>query len=115
MPRSSMTKEELTLNIKVLANANKITGLSNSERKAAKKLATQLRREYRSQNASSGARGSIAHKKPVRLNSSYIVRLINKYPNAGWAELSRKAYSDGYPYEAGAIRNHVRNVLGINR
>ncbi len=105
-----LSGEELSLSIKVLANADDIRNLSTSEKQFAKKLASCLRKEFKKYYYQ-----PVAYKAPVQINSFYIKRLVEQNPDAGWAELSRKAYKDGYPYEAGTIRNHVIRVLKLQK
>ena len=111
-----MNREEMQLVIKVVANAQDIIGITPSELKATSRLTSKLRKEYahKFERDGSGRVPVVARRKPERLNSAYIGNLLQTHPRANWADLSRLAANDNLNYEGGAIRNHVRNVMGLN-
>jgi len=109
-----MTKEEFALNIKILANASDITGLTIKDKKAGRQLASKLRKTYSKEFLSSRSRVKVASRQPVRINKEYVEQLIRHNPSAGWSDMSRTARADGHNYDPDNIRRVTVNVLGLD-
>ena len=114
MSNTPMTKEELALNIRILANASNINGLNIKDQKAGRQLASKLRKTYSKEFLSSRSHMKVAGKQPVKISKTYVEQLIRYNPSAGWSEMSQTAKSDGYSYDANSIRRVAVDVLGLN-